>query len=257
MACGESQKQLLSLIRNYASEKSQEGKVVAPQCFWSDKHGPIAILNTYFFYLELRVSDLKKKLLDLQKHLDAANTDLDGAKRSREVAEQELRGSQVQMSMIGASIQALEARIALLRDEVLMFHSNLDALKILNFSFADLSLMLQLHELLNLQTGKRTSGPQEILDPQGILKLKDLEDKTTCLSAQMQELEAEYLNEQCRRDKDREELAHIERRWFLVTAIMEETKQLQELAGYPLSDLCMSKSNTCILAYTFGRVRCL
>lgn len=30
-----------------------------------------------------------------------------------------------------------------------------------------------------------------------------------------------------------EQLAHVERRRFLVTAIMEETKQLQELAEYP------------------------
>ena len=30
-----------------------------------------------------------------------------------------------------------------------------------------------------------------------------------------------------------EQLAHVERRWFLVTAIMEEMKQLQKLAEYP------------------------
>ncbi|URE42003.1 hypothetical protein MUK42_09163 [Musa troglodytarum] len=151
MASGESQKHLLSLIRNIASEKSQE---------------------------ELRVSDLKKRLLELQNDLNVANADLDGAKRSREMAEQELRGSQVQVSMIGASIQAQEARISLLQQEILKLRSDLDALN-------------------------------------------------------MHELEAEYEKERHDHDKVCEELAHVERRWFLVTAIMEETKQLQELAEYP------------------------
>ncbi|URE41998.1 hypothetical protein MUK42_09163, partial [Musa troglodytarum] len=91
MASGESQKHLLSLIRNIASEKSQE---------------------------ELRVSDLKKRLLELQNDLNVANADLDGAKRSREMAEQELRGSQVQ------------ARISLLQQEILKLRSDLDALNV-------------------------------------------------------------------------------------------------------------------------------
>ncbi|URE42000.1 hypothetical protein MUK42_09163 [Musa troglodytarum] len=107
MASGESQKHLLSLIRNIASEKSQE---------------------------ELRVSDLKKRLLELQNDLNVANADLDGAKRSREMAEQELRGSQVQVSMIGASIQAQEARISLLQQEILKLRSDLDALNVLKIT---------------------------------------------------------------------------------------------------------------------------
>ncbi|XP_065024063.1 uncharacterized protein LOC135649523 isoform X3 [Musa acuminata AAA Group] len=102
MASGESQKHLLSLIRNFASEKSQE---------------------------ELRVSDRKKRLLELQNDLNVANADLDGAKRSREMVEQELRGSQVQLSMIGASIHAQEARISLLQEEILKLRSDLDTLK--------------------------------------------------------------------------------------------------------------------------------
>ncbi|RWW72210.1 hypothetical protein BHE74_00020007 [Ensete ventricosum] len=63
--------------------------------------------------------------------------------------------------------------------------------------------------------------------------LKGLEDNITCLSTQIHELEAEYEKERHNRDKICEQLAHVERRWFLVTAIMEETKRLQELAEYP------------------------
>lgn len=57
------------------------------------------------------MSDRKKRLLELQNDLNVANADLDGAKRSREMVEQELRGSQVQLSMIGASIHAQEVLI--------------------------------------------------------------------------------------------------------------------------------------------------
>ncbi|XP_065023303.1 uncharacterized protein LOC135649121 [Musa acuminata AAA Group] len=88
-----------------------------------------APLNPHVFDSELRVSDLKKRLLELQNDLNVANADLDGAKRSREMVEQELRGSQVQLSMIGASIQAQEARISLLQEEILKLRSDLDTLK--------------------------------------------------------------------------------------------------------------------------------
>uniref|UniRef100_A0A804KPH5 Uncharacterized protein n=1 Tax=Musa acuminata subsp. malaccensis TaxID=214687 RepID=A0A804KPH5_MUSAM len=190
MASGESQKHLLSLIRNFASEKSQE---------------------------ELRVSDRKKRLLELQNDLNVANADLDGAKRSREMVEQELRGSQVQLSMIGASIHAQEARISLLQEEILKLRSDLDTLKSEVRFMRDefVNSMCELNKKIRL-------------DMQGFLK--GLEDNITCLSTQMHELEAEYEKERHNRDKVCEQLAHVERRWFLVTAIMEETKQLQELA---------------------------
>lgn len=55
---------------------------------------------------ERRVSDLKKKLLNVVAATDAANAALDEAKRAKEVAERELRGSQVQLSMCDATIQA-------------------------------------------------------------------------------------------------------------------------------------------------------
>nr|XP_018673504.1 PREDICTED: tropomyosin [Musa acuminata subsp. malaccensis] len=194
MASGESQKHLLSLIRNFASEKSQE---------------------------ELRVSDRKKRLLELQNDLNVANADLDGAKRSREMVEQELRGSQVQLSMIGASIHAQEARISLLQEEILKLRSDLDTLK------SEVRFMRD--EFVNsmCELNKKIRNTK-LLDMQGFLK--GLEDNITCLSTQMHELEAEYEKERHNRDKVCEQLAHVERRWFLVTAIMEETKQLQELA---------------------------
>ncbi|URE42006.1 hypothetical protein MUK42_09163 [Musa troglodytarum] len=211
MASGESQKHLLSLIRNIASEKSQE---------------------------ELRVSDLKKRLLELQNDLNVANADLDGAKRSREMAEQELRGSQVQVSMIGASIQAQEARISLLQQEILKLRSDLDALNSeVGFmrdefvkSMCELNKKIRQFQEITVNAFQMEQ-PGQLCSDNGFLK--GLEDNITCLSTQMHELEAEYEKERHDHDKVCEELAHVERRWFLVTAIMEETKQLQELAEYP------------------------
>ncbi|CAL9042998.1 unnamed protein product [Musa banksii] len=200
MASGESQKHLLSLIRNFASEKSQE---------------------------ELRVSDRKKRLLELQNDLNVANADLDGAKRSREMVEQELRGSQVQLSMIGASIHAQEARISLMQEEILKLRSDLDTLK------SEVRFMRD--EFVNsmCELNKKIRSIPTCFYFHLFSFLKGLEDNITCLSTQMHELEAEYEKERHNRDKVCEQLAHVERRWFLVMAIMEEMKQLQELAEYP------------------------
>lgn len=69
---------------------------------------PILSLNPCLRVSEHRVSDLRKRFAQLQGELTAANADLEGLKESKEMAEQELRGAQVQLSMIDASIQAQE-----------------------------------------------------------------------------------------------------------------------------------------------------
>uniref|UniRef100_A0A0E0L9X0 Uncharacterized protein n=1 Tax=Oryza punctata TaxID=4537 RepID=A0A0E0L9X0_ORYPU len=74
----EPQKQLLSIIRDFAAEKS---------------HG------------ERRVTDLKRRLDDVRAASDAAAAELEAAKRARESAEQELRGGQVQVAIAAAQFQ--------------------------------------------------------------------------------------------------------------------------------------------------------
>nr|CAB3467651.1 unnamed protein product [Digitaria exilis] len=101
-AGSETPKQLLSIIRDFASEKS---------------HG------------ERRVSDLKRRLADARAEADAAAAELEAAKRAREAAEQELRGSQVQAAIAAKTIQALEATISRLQEEISKVASNLDELK--------------------------------------------------------------------------------------------------------------------------------
>nr|POF25586.1 hypothetical protein CFP56_28085 [Quercus suber] len=102
MAGNDPQRQLLTLIRDFASEKSQG---------------------------ERRVVGLKKRIEELRYELDTANAELEDAKRAKETAEQELKGYEVELSMNEASIQALEARISLIQDEVSTIGYDVEALK--------------------------------------------------------------------------------------------------------------------------------
>ncbi|KAG5394781.1 hypothetical protein IGI04_024744 [Brassica rapa subsp. trilocularis] len=102
MAGIDTQKQLLSLIRDFTSERSRG---------------------------EQRVVGLKKRIESLQSEVEAANADVEHAKRIKEVAEEELNGYEVESSLNDATIQSLEARIALLQDEVSTVGNEVDALK--------------------------------------------------------------------------------------------------------------------------------
>ncbi|XP_073010694.1 uncharacterized protein [Typha latifolia] len=188
MANGESQKQLLSLIREFASEKS---------------HG------------ERRVSDLKKRILEIQCDLDAANADLDRAKMSKETAEQEFRGSQVQLVMTDASIQVLQARVAHLQVEISKIRSDLAKLKneedterdIFISKMADMNVKIrkfweicfqefmkqESHELLH-DKGEEVSSEEN--------NIKALEDKIKSIDAQIHKLDSDYHRELHDHDKN-------------------------------------------------------
>ncbi|OAY79206.1 hypothetical protein ACMD2_00053 [Ananas comosus] len=103
MANAEPQKQLLSLIRDFATEKSRG---------------------------ERRVSDLRKRLVELQYDLDSANSDLASAKRAKEMVEEELQGSQAHLAMTDASMLVIEGRIYRLQEEISKVGSDLAALKV-------------------------------------------------------------------------------------------------------------------------------
>ncbi|OMO52764.1 hypothetical protein COLO4_36999 [Corchorus olitorius] len=102
MAGTDPPKNLLSLIRDFASEKS-EG--------------------------ERRVVGLKKQIEELRSELEAANLELEEAKRLKETAEQELKGFEFELALNEASVQALEARITLIQDEISKVASELEELK--------------------------------------------------------------------------------------------------------------------------------
>uniref|UniRef100_A0ACD5ZV30 Uncharacterized protein n=1 Tax=Avena sativa TaxID=4498 RepID=A0ACD5ZV30_AVESA len=195
---GEPQKQLLSIIRDFAAEKS---------------HG------------ERTVSGLKRRLDDVVAASDAATAELEAAKRAREAAETELRGSQVQSSIAAATIQALEATISHLQEEIAKVGSELEDLKSKEDSERDefISQMLEMNARIrqfqqmasaelagksselsedgmqgkatNSDQGKATDGhnlsdKNETAESEGMLT--DLADKVSNVEAEMHALEEEY-----------------------------------------------------------------
>ncbi|XP_037463403.1 uncharacterized protein LOC119335376 [Triticum dicoccoides] len=229
-AGGEPQKQFLSIIRDFAAEKS---------------HG------------ERTVSGLKRRLDDVVSASDAATAELEAAKRAREAAETELRGSEVQASIADASIQALEATISHLQEEIAKLGSELEALK----STEDIEreeFLRQMHEMnarirqfqqkASAELAERCSGPpsadgkqgksaegqhgsdmNETMDSEGMLT--DSVDQMNNMNAEVHVLEEEYQKDLLELEKLRHELADVRAKRALMEAVMKETKKLQELGG--------------------------
>ncbi|XP_021305074.1 probable kinetochore protein NUF2 isoform X3 [Sorghum bicolor] len=222
---GDTPKQLLSIIRDFAYEKS---------------HG------------ERRVSDLRRRLADARAASDAAAAELDAAKRAREAAEQDLRGSQVQAAIAADSILALEATISHLQEEISKAGTHLDALKskgdnereefisnmyemnakIRQFQqMASLELAEPNHCELPSTEGEHVRDKSKTVDSEGISK--ELADKVSNIESEVQLLEEEYKKDLLDHDKVRQELADVQAKRALMEAVMGETKQLQELGEYP------------------------
>ncbi|KXG19700.1 probable kinetochore protein NUF2 isoform X2 [Sorghum bicolor] len=218
---GDTPKQLLSIIRDFAYEKS---------------HG------------ERRVSDLRRRLADARAASDAAAAELDAAKRAREAAEQDLRGSQVQAAIAADSILALEATISHLQEEISKAGTHLDALKskgdnereefisnmyemnakIRQFQqMASLELAEPNHCELPSTEGEHVRDKSKTVDSEGISK--ELADKVSNIESEVQLLEEEYKKDLLDHDKVRQELADVQAKRALMEAVMGETKQLQEL----------------------------
>ncbi|XP_025812539.1 uncharacterized protein LOC112889948 isoform X1 [Panicum hallii] len=241
-AGSETPKQLLSIIRDFASEKS---------------HG------------ERRVCDLKRRLADVRAAADAAAAELDAAKREREAAEQELRGSQAQAAIAAATIQALEATVSRLQEEISKAGTDLDAIKfelelagmcsrcLMNFlqkskedserddfisQMHDMNAKIrQFQQMVSLELaeynqsdlqsteGQHVGDMTETVESEGILK--NLTDKVSRIDAEVQLLEGAYKKDLLDHDKVRQELADIQANRALMEAVMGESKQLKEIGG--------------------------
>ncbi|XP_066371536.1 uncharacterized protein [Miscanthus floridulus] len=217
---GDTPKQLLSIIRDFAYEKS---------------HG------------ERRVSDLRRRLADARAAADAAAAELDAAKRAREAAEQDLRGSQVQAAIAADSILALEATISHLQEEISKAGTDLDALKskgdsereeFISKMYEMNAKIRQFQQMVSLELaehnhcepsteGQHVRDESKNVDSEG--SLKDLADKVSNIEAEVQLLEEEYKKDLLDYDKVREELADVQAKRALMEAVMGETRQLQEL----------------------------
>ncbi|WCJ20876.1 hypothetical protein M5689_003079 [Euphorbia peplus] len=102
MAGIDPKKQLLTLIRDCASEKTQG---------------------------ERRLVGLKKRIEELRTQLEGINAEKEESKSFKETTEQELKGCEVELAMHVASIQTLEARISQFQDHISSIGSEVEHLK--------------------------------------------------------------------------------------------------------------------------------
>lgn len=117
MAGSNSQKELLTLIRDVSSEKSQGGtsfnlnyhhlisKLDPSRFLWSHFSNKLIRFRKS---IERRVVNLKRQIEELQSELDSVNAEVEDAKRLKECTEQELKGFEVELAMNESSIQTLE-----------------------------------------------------------------------------------------------------------------------------------------------------
>ncbi|CAH9088867.1 unnamed protein product [Cuscuta epithymum] len=214
MAGCDSQKQLLSLIRDFASEKSQG---------------------------ERRISNLKIRIGELLCEIEAAHANLEEAKHVKESIEQELKGYEVELAMNEASIQTLEARIASTQEEISAVGSDVHALKNEEIAIREdfIKRMLELNAEIrrfydsigstfsneNFSEIKLYSG----VDNSNELKRRDLENKVAHVNSQITVEKEEYQTLQNVHKQLQEELTVMERRVNVMEAIMKESIERQEL----------------------------
>ncbi|EXB42937.1 hypothetical protein L484_013960 [Morus notabilis] len=197
----DSQKQLLTLIRNFATEKSQG---------------------------ERRILSLKKRIEELRSEAEIANAELEDTKRAKETAEQELKGYEVELALSETSIQSLKSRISLIQDEISSVGSDLEALKSL---VGDLMYFGETrdHFYFESKEGNKLAGKELNGVP-----LSTLEDMLDQVISQTSMTEEEYLAEQNIQKQDtQKELIDCERNVSLTKVILKTTQALQDLTRYP------------------------
>ncbi|KAK9067255.1 hypothetical protein SSX86_014581 [Deinandra increscens subsp. villosa] len=251
MASSNSQKELLTLIRDVSTEKSQG---------------------------ERRVVNLKRQIEELQSELDSMNVELEDAKRLKECTEQDLKGFEVELAMNESSIQTLEGRISLLQGEVSTIGSELEALKNEEAALRDefIGKMFDLNATIrkfqqsvasaSYETCSSKAGSQnELSENTAILCImpfislicsifilikvhaenaktreveeqkKHLEDELAQIISDTKKMEHEFLLEQNFHNQEQKEVDDLKHRISLMEAVMEGSKELQELAIYPHS----------------------
>ncbi|KAL7256785.1 hypothetical protein ACSBR1_010685 [Camellia fascicularis] len=249
MAGTEPQKQLLSLIRDFASEKSQG---------------------------ERRIVGLKNRTQQLRSELDLANSELEDAKRLKETTEQELKGYEVELTMNEAFIQTLETRISLIQDEISIAGSDLESIKNEEGALRDdfISKMFELNTNIrkfqeqiacafcednSIQTSMNDGlfdkdiksltliihcdflpkAGQKLSDAENPeVSRRDLDNKIAEIYSQTTVEEQECQAEQTiHKQVVQEELIDLERKVFLMESIMKESIELQDLTRYPYQNV--------------------
>nr|GMC97291.1 tropomyosin isoform X2 [Ipomoea batatas] len=158
MAGSDSQKQLLTLIRDFASEKSQG---------------------------ERRISNLKNRIGELRSEIEAATANIEEAKQIKESIEQELKGYEVELAMTEASIQTLEV-FSMLRRGLLLLKMRYQPLDLIS------TLLRKLYESIALAFSQDNFSLEKSNEEETELAKRDLENKLAQLDSQITLEEEEY-----------------------------------------------------------------
>ncbi|XP_055804286.1 uncharacterized protein LOC129873256 [Solanum dulcamara] len=219
MAGNDSQKQFLTLLREFASEKSQG---------------------------ERRIANHKKRNQKLKSELELAYAEVEEAKNQKETAEQELKGYEVELARNESVIQTLEEGILWIQDELSAYGSNVESLKNKDAETRDdfIEKMLE----LNAQIRKfhesiacifRNDNCSELASKPGPAKAKaedaeafkrDLHNKLAQIVSQITKEEEECQVEQNIHRQLEEELSLLERKASLIEGLTKENMEMQELA---------------------------
>ncbi|KAK7373268.1 hypothetical protein VNO80_06668 [Phaseolus coccineus] len=218
----DSKKQLLSLIRNFAAEKSDG---------------------------ERRVVTLRKQIAKLSSELSVAYEELVKAKRCKEIVEQDLNGFEVQLMLSEASNQTLEARVSLIQDHISAVGSDLETLKCEEAALREQFFHNMLHmngKIRKFQESIVTCDIDEVDctasrdESQVIMKendaevaLCDLESTLVEVTSQIAKENEEYQAEQKNYKNVQQQLIDCERKVSLMGMIVMLTKELLDLTIYP------------------------
>ncbi|KAL7605810.1 uncharacterized protein LOC111902162 [Lactuca sativa] len=219
MALSNSQKELLNLIRDVSTEKSQG---------------------------ERKIVNLKREIQQLQSELDSVNLELEEAKRLKECTEQELKGYEVELAMSESSIQALEGRISLIQDEISAVGSDLEALKNEERALRDdfIGKMFDLNakirkfqqsvdsatiEAFNSDTNSQNVDMVYANTKETEEAKRDLEDKLAQIISETNIEEDKFQSEQILYMQEKKELEDLNHRISLMEAVMKASKELHQL----------------------------
>ncbi|XP_012569267.1 uncharacterized protein [Cicer arietinum] len=212
------QKQLISIIRNFATERSQG---------------------------ERRVVALRKQIETLISELSEVNAELEKSKRCKELVEQELKGFELHLFLSEASVQTLEARVSLTQVDMSVVESYLETLK----DEGVISREQFIHQMLDLNAKIRKfqesivtcdtdaveyaacRDPAEVImkENDADVALGALESSLLEITSQTTKEEAEFQGQQKIYENVQRELIDRERKLSLMNMIVKETKELQDL----------------------------
>ncbi|CAN4079308.1 unnamed protein product [Withania somnifera] len=199
MAGNDSQKQILTLIRDFASEKSQGKR---------------------------RIINQNKRIQELQSELEIANAEVEEAKNQKEITEQEIKGYKVELARNKSAIQTLEVYhfftlmegIVFIQDELIAYGFDLEALKLLQVINRNCFVPSQ------ASRGKAKAEDAEAFE-------RDLQNELAQIQVEQNiHRQASYFVSVTPVE---EELSILERKASLIEAITKENMEMQELARYP------------------------